>query len=402
MQKFRIVYVVGARQVGKSTLVRSIADKLGITYLTFDEAATRNSAEIDPEGFIRTLDLPVVVDEFQHVPQIIPAIKLVSDRANAKGLFLLTGSADIFKSARLQEALPGHLARVEMHPLSVTELRDVDSNFVEQIVNGELTQLGYMLDRTVLADRILLGGFPEVQSMSFRARLNWFQSYLRGRLHSDFETIYAPRGDHQVRLDNLIPALAARSAKLLRYSNLSTDDGINDKVVKNYVEALELMFVVHQLPAFRKNPGTRGMPKLHFLDTGLAAFLMGFRNENQLSTSMEFGRLLETLVFNEIVRQSSWAAPASVMRINHFRDTRKREVDLIIADASNKLHGIEVKAAVTVTAGDFKGLASFAAYAGSQFASGTLLYNGERSLPFKVEDNIYWAIPLSNLLPLNR
>ena len=134
--EFRIVYVTGPRQSGKTTLARSVAAELDMRYLTLDDPATQAAAASDPHGFVRSLgNQPVVLDEFQHVPELVPALKEASDRHASelpsrqapgvprKGLFLLTGSADIFRSARAQEALPGHMARLELLPLSVAELQ---------------------------------------------------------------------------------------------------------------------------------------------------------------------------------------------------------------------------------------------------------------------------------------
>lgn len=148
--EFRIVYVTGPRQSGKTTLVRSVATELGMRYLTLDEPATRAAAASDPHGFVRSLGArPVVLDEFQQVPDLVPALKEASDRrASAplrsetpnqlrKGLFLLTGSADIFRSARTQEALPGHMARLELLPLSLTELRSSPQNLIDYLLEGD-------------------------------------------------------------------------------------------------------------------------------------------------------------------------------------------------------------------------------------------------------------------------
>ena len=134
--EFRIVYVTGPRQSGKTTLARRVAAELGMRYLTLDDPSIQAAAASDPFGFVRSLgSQPVVLDEFQHVPELGPALKEASDRHASelpprqvtgiprKGLFLLTGFANIFRSARVQDALPGHMARLELLPLSVTEFR---------------------------------------------------------------------------------------------------------------------------------------------------------------------------------------------------------------------------------------------------------------------------------------
>ena len=262
--EFRIVYVTGPRQSGKTTLVRSIAAELGMRYLTLDDPATQAAAAYDPYGFVRSFESrSVVLDEFQQVPELVPAIKEASDlhasatpssrapRVPRKGLFLLTGSADIFRSARAQEALPGHMARLELLPLSIAELQGSRYNLIDYLLAGDFSSLapprpvpdsGPSPTREQIARLILLGGYPEVQGMSPRARSIWFRSYTEGRFFKDFDTLYSARGDYHSRLRALAPYLAGLSGNLLRYASLANDLELNDKLVKSYVEILQLMF----------------------------------------------------------------------------------------------------------------------------------------------------------------
>lgn len=137
LHDFRIVYLTGPRQAGKSTLAREIAGELGMDYCTFDDAALLASAQSDPQGLLASLRRPLVLDEFQMAPNLIGAIKMISDCADGqKGLFLLTGSSDIFRSAQTQEALPGHLARVELYPLSHSERHHHHDNQIDRLLGG--------------------------------------------------------------------------------------------------------------------------------------------------------------------------------------------------------------------------------------------------------------------------
>ena len=134
LAEFRVLYLTGPRQAGKTTLARSIAERLDMGYITLDDQATLASAESDPHGFIRSLGSKrVVLDEFQYAQSLIPAIKEASDKLKPgeKGKFLLTGSADIFRSARTQEALPGHMARLELFPLSLSEITGQSLNIID-------------------------------------------------------------------------------------------------------------------------------------------------------------------------------------------------------------------------------------------------------------------------------
>ncbi|WP_308873974.1 ATP-binding protein [Thiothrix subterranea] len=200
LAEFRILYLTGPRQAGKTTVAKAIAAERGMQYLSLDEEAVAAAAHNDPHGFIQSFTgQNLVLDEFQYAPELTPAIKRVSDNLppGQKGKFLLTGSADIFSSARTQEALPGHMARVELWPLSITEIRGSCFNLIDYLLAGDFSQQHALpeLGREQLAQILLDGGYPEVQSKSARGKSIWFKSYIQGRLFKDFETLYAARGN---------------------------------------------------------------------------------------------------------------------------------------------------------------------------------------------------------------
>lgn len=440
LDEFRIVYVTGPRQSGKTTLVRAVAADLGLRYLTFDDPAVQEAAAFDPHGFVRSLrNRSVVLDEFQEVPELVPAIKEASDRHASqvlgsgtasrrhsgfprKGIFLITGSADIFRSARVQEALPGHMARLELLPLSLSELHDTRRNIIDYILAGDFSSppvsspaepevaspsspssvpatLHPHPTRERIAKLILLGGYPEIQRMSPRARTIWFRSYTEGRFFKDFETLYSARGDHHSRLRVLAPYLAGLSGNLLRYASIANDLKLNDKLAKSYAEIFELMFLVRRVPSYRKNLARRmavRMPKLHFVDTGLASHLLGLRNEARLLASPHYGALLETLLFLECAKHAEWAEEE--VGLYHFRDKRKREVDIVLERPDGRVVGVEVKASATVRREDFRGLATLAEFTGAAFERGVLFYTGSQVLPFQRGPVRIHALPLGILL----
>ncbi len=402
LSEFRILYLTGARQAGKTTLVRAIASDLKMEYLTLDDQAILESAINDPHGLIRSLgSKKVVLDEFQYAPGLIPAIKEASDLlgSTVKGKFLLTGSADIFRSARTQEALPGHMARLELYPLSLSELGGQSLNIIDYIVADDFYSGSAMgTDMTQVANAILNGGYPEIQSKSLRARRIWFNSYMEGRLYKDFESLHAARGDYHSKLQALLPYLSGLSGNLMKYSNIGNDLELNDKVVKNYIEILELMFILRRVPGYLKNRAKREatrMPKLHFIDTGLACHLLGLRDPEQLIRSQYYGGLLESLVYLECLKQNGWAREE--IRLYHFRDNRKHEVDIVLEQDNGDITGIEVKSSASVGINDFRGLVSLADFVPGHFQRGILFYGGDRILPFKQRDIDLVAIPLGVL-----
>ena len=403
LDEFRIVYLTGPRQSGKTTLSRAIANDRNMGYITLDDQATLASVENDPHGFIRSLgSRRVVIDEFQYAPTLIPAIKEASDQLepSEKGKFLLTGSTDIFRSARTQEALPGHMARLELLPLSINEIDGQSLNWLDYMMTGDFfSASGAHPTREDIAQLVLRGGYPEVQGKSTRARQIWYRSYMEGRLYKDFESLYAARGDYHSRLQALAPYLAGLSGNLLKYANIANDLELDDRLSKTYIEILELMFIIRRVPAYIKNRAKRlatQMPKLHYVDTGLACHLLGLRNEEQVLSSQYYGGLLESLVHTEICKHSAWSQEE--VGIFHFRDKRKREVDLVLERSNSKIIGIEVKASASVSPRDFKGLATLAEFAGKAFERGILLYNGREILPFQQGSMAFFAIPFGVLL----
>jgi len=402
LHDFRIVYLTGPRQAGKSTLAREIAGELGMDYCTFDDAALLASAQSDPQGLLASLRRPLVLDEFQMAPNLIGAIKMISDCADGqKGLFLLTGSSDIFRSAQTQEALPGHLARVELYPLSHSERHHHHDNQIDRLLGGAFFDAApqQALDRITMGRMLLEGGYPEVISKSSRSRSVWFSSYTKGRLLKDFETMHQVKGDYHGKLSALIRNLAGMSGNLIKYANIANDLAQDDKTVKRYMEILELMFIIHRLKPYVKNNAKRaviGMPKLHFIDTGMACHLLGLKQAETLHTSQFFGGLVENFVYVELMKHAAWSEEE--VNFSHFRDTAKHELDLIVEGSDGQVVGIEVKASMTVKQEDFLGLASFADYAGERFSHGILFYAGNQVLPFCLQGKTYHALPISTLL----
>jgi len=401
LHDFRIVYLTGPRQAGKSTLVREIAKEQGMGYYTLDDAALAASAASDPQGLLAALPKPLVLDEFQMAPNLIGAIKMASDNANGqKGIFLLTGSSDIFRSAQVQEALPGHMARIELYPLSHAERHEEHFNTIDWLISGTFEDAKLKaLDRKELGDLLMEGGYPEAIAKSPRSRSIWFASYIEGRLLKDFAAMHHAKGDYHTKLSALIHNLAGMTGNLIKYANIANDLSQDDKTVKKYIEILELMFIIRRLHPYMRNSAKRavvGMPKLHFVDTGLACHLLGLKMAETLYTSQFFGGLVENFVFGELLKHATWSEED--VSFYHYRDTARHELDLVIERSDGTVVGVEVKASMTVKPEDFSGLSIFADYAKDKFLHGVLFYAGDKVLPFRINDIIFHAVPISSLM----
>lgn len=395
---FRIVYLTGPRQAGKSTIAREIAKENGMGYYTLDDAALFASAKSDPQGLLASLPKPLVLDEFQQAPELVGAIKMASDAAAGRnGIFLLTGSSDIFRSAKVQEALPGHMARVELYPLSQMEIRAGNRNIIDWLIQGRFApSVSKGLDRLALGELLITGGYPEAIGKSPRSRSAWFASYVEGRLFKDFEAMHQAKGDYHTKLSALVRTLAGMTGNLVKYANIANDLNQDDKTVKRYMEILELMFIIRRLDPYVRNTAKRavvGMPKLHFIDTGLACHLLGLKKTETLHTSQFFGGLVENFVFGELLKHATWSEEE--VRFHHFRDTSRHELDLVMELSDGRAVGIEVKAAMGLKTEDFSGLSAFADYAGERFVHGVLFYSGDKILPFRVDGKVFHAVPIS-------
>ena len=407
LAEFRILYLTGPRQAGKTTLARSIAESLGMEYVTLDDQSVLASIESDPRGYIRSLgSRRVVLDEFQYAPGLIPAVKEASDglAPHEKGKFLLTGSADIFRSARAQEALPGHMARLELLPLSITELNGNALNLIDYLLCDDASSVRVAATgRKAVAELVLRGGYPEVQDKSRRGRQTWFRSYMEGRLYKDFESLHAARGNYHSRLRALAPYLAGLSGNPLKYANVANDLELNDHLAKNYIEILELMFIFRRSSAYLKNRAKRRtapMPKLHAIDTGLACHLLGLRSDEQLLRSSHYGGLLESLIYMECCKHADWADED--VELHHFRDRRQREVDIVLERGDSRIVGVEVKASASVGPRDFDGLVALADFAGNAFERGVVFYTGDEVLSFQRSGRRFQALPIGLLMAAPR
>lgn len=399
LNEFRIVYLTGPRQSGKTTIAREIARVLNMRYVTLDDQAVLAAASFDPRGFVQSLHSEkVILDEFQNAPGLIPAIKEVSDALlpGERGKFLLTGSTDIFSSTRTEEALPGHMARLILFPLSIGEIYAQPSNVVDDLLQGNFNwPTAPLISREVIARQVLHGGYPEVLGKSQRGKRIWFDSYIEGRLYKDFEGLYDARNDYRSNVRALTQYMAGLCGNLLKYASVANAVMLSDKSVKSYIEILELMYIVRRVPAFFKAPAKRlsvRMPKIHFVDTGLACHLLGIRTETQLLGSRHYGNLVENLIYLEICKHAAWSEDQP--GVYHFRDKNQREVDIVLERSDGKIFGLDIKASASVSNKDFDGLAALAKISGEAFAHGLLFYTGQQVLSFTRDQVRLSALPI--------
>jgi uncharacterized protein len=389
----RVVLVLGARQVGKSTLAKQIVSgEHPVTVLTLDDRATREAARIDPHGFIAGLRGAVLIDEVQLAPDLLYAITQAVDEDPTPGRFLLTGSANVLTAPRISESLAGRVRRIELWPLSQSEIHKTTGNFVERLFAGEPPQVtGAPVGREAFAEVVARGGYPAVYTLGERQRQHSHRDYVQSIVERDLRDIASAQKLSEI--PTLLRLLATNSAKLLDYRKLSSDLQISDKTVRAYVELLRTVFLVHLVPAWR--PGLRSRelqtPKLYLTDTGLLAQQLGVNQKRIAEDDQVTGYALETFCGMEILKHQSWAIQNSTLR--HYR-VHDDEIDIVLEAQSGELAAIEVKSKASIHERDWRVIAKLREHRPDRFKAGVILYTGRQTIP--LGDRI-WAVPISGL-----
>jgi predicted AAA+ superfamily ATPase len=390
----RVVVVLGARQVGKSTLVGEIARAdLGAEVLTLDDAATREAAASDPSGFIIDRATPLVIDEVQRVPDLLLAIKARVDRDPRPGQYLLTGSANILTAPRIADALTGRAEYLRLGPFTQSELHGAGETFVADVLDGRwpaVTQTSP--GRRAYVELLATGGYPEARERNETRRARFFASYLDTIIQRDLSSIARVHDQENVR--RLLSAIAATSASLMNVDSLARDLALPSSTIRSHVSLLETLFLTARLEAWSTNLLNRTIktPKVFIADSGLLCHLLGVGSERLVADGNLSGPVFETFVTTELLRQTAWQEDPP--RLFHFRDRDGREVDVVIERRDGSIAGVEVKTAASVSASDFRGLVHLRDKLGSRFRAGIVLYAGERTLPF---GDRMAAVPISAL-----
>lgn len=393
-----VVLLNGARQTGKSTLARELAEsRHPADYVTLDDASTLAAAQYDPAGFIAGQGSSVIIDEIQRAPELFLALKAEVDRDRRPGRFLLTGSANIMLLPHLADSLAGRMEILTLWPLSQGELSGVTEDFVDRLFADDFTLIGLAgqgsEDRVALLRRILRGGYPEVVMRAEEARRGaWFGAYLTTILQRDVRDLANIEG--LTALPRLLALLATRVASLFNLADISRGVDIPQTTLKRYLTLLEATYLVTLTPAWSINMGKRLVkaPKLLLNDTGLLGYLLGSDESRLSSEGNLLGGLLENFVAVELRKQIGWSRTRPQMF--HFRTQAGQEVDIVLEDRAGRIVGIEVKAGASVSGGDFKGLRALAEAAGARFKRGVVLHAGHAAVPFG--ENLF-ALPVSAL-----
>lgn len=377
------VVVNGARQSGKTTLVR---DLLGpdIVYRTLDDDTVRDLAEHDPHGMVAADGL-LVLDEFQRGGDaLLLAIKARLDRSDTRGQMLLSGSANFLASRRLSETLAGRIGLVEVMPLSQGEIRGTGDDLVKALRDGVAAIPGLVAGASSLehAHAIVRGGYPEVvRHVPPGLEATWFDAYVRTVIEREGPAI-GRIGDVDV-LRRVLVGLAGTTGREVNVSAMADRLGVARPTLMNHLQILEALFLVRRLPAWTPEPIGRltKSPKVHLVDSGLAAALLGWSEDRVADpTWAAAGQLWKTFVVGELRKQCSWQLP--IPTLFHARDKGGRhEVDVVVEWPDGAVVGVEVKRSRSVRSSDASGLRWLRDRAGGRFRAGVVLYGGTEVVP---------------------
>jgi predicted AAA+ superfamily ATPase len=396
LEHARIVFVSGARQVGKTTLVTEVTRPGGehpMRFVTLDDRAAREAANDDPAGFVAGLGGPAVIDEIQHAPALLLELKRAVDADTIAGRFLITGSADVLAHRKVIDSLPGRIDRIELWPLAQSEIRGGELNIVDELLAGRAPQLERAaIGPDAYATAIGEGGYPEARLRpAGRLRNRWFRDYLAGTLGKDLlELADLRRADES---DRLLRLIASQSANLLSYRKVSQQLELDDKTVKEHTLLLEQLFLIRRLPGWRPGLGAReaARPKAYICDPGLLAHLLGANEARIRIDDQVKGKACETLVLAELLKHASWAE--QTVRLFHYQRDRE-DIDFIIENNAGEIAAVEVKAAATIDRRDRRWLEHLRDARPDFFKAGIIIHAGAQTTP--LGDRL-WAVPFSGL-----
>ncbi len=387
------ILLVGARQSGKSFLMKAIAKEENAHYATFDNLPTLAAASNDPVGFIRSVPKPVILDEVQRVPELFLPIKEDIDLHRIPGRYSLTGSANPLVVPKLGDSLAGRMLLYELYPLSQGEILGKKERFLEIAFSNNPIFPSSHFTKNDLVDRIIRGGYPEVQTLkNHEERSEWADGYLSLILQKDIRDLAQIEGI--IQLPNLLIAIANQVGSLLDYGNLAKDSGIPMTTLRRYFQILHSLFIVHTLPSWSRNIKKRLVksPKVFFVDTVILLQLLNLDEVRLAQSPRILGRAAENFVVLELLKQTTWH-PKKINLFQFHTDTHQ-EVDIILEHESGKVVGIEVKSSETVGIEDFKHFRIMKESIGEDFLRGIVLYAGHQTLSFGPD---LLAVPISAL-----
>lgn len=340
---FKAVLVTGARQVGKTTMLKHLAEGSGRTYVSLDDLTVRELAQRDPKLFFQTYKPPILLDEVQKAPELFEQIKVLCDASEETGLFWLTGSQQYRMMRRVRETLAGRVGILELYSLSQREkagvVFDDDLDFSLEHLRARQQRLPKN-DVKAVFRHIWEGGMPQVVGVDEELRNEYFSSYVSTYLMRDV----AEEGGitDAVRFLRFLKCCAALTGELVNYATLAEAADISEPTAKEWLKLLQGLGVVYLLQPYANNELKRLVktPKLYFCDTGLCAYLSMWLTADTLEAGAASGHFYENYVVMELVKNYAYARKKA--NLTFYRDSNAKEVDVFVEE-NNIIHPLEIK-----------------------------------------------------------
>lgn len=352
--KYPVVTVTGPRQSGKTTLCRAVFPSL--RYVSLEPLDTREFARTDPRGFLRSVSEGAVIDEVQHVPELLSYLQGEVDERPDPGRFILTGSQQFALSQAVSQSLAGRTAVLELLPPSLDELRRFDNA------------------PTDLWTTLWNGAYPRIFQADIPAD-RWLSDYERTYVERDVRQVLQV-GD-LVTFSRFLRLAAGRTGQELNTVALASDAGVSNHTARSWLSVLEASYLVFRLSAHHTNHRKQQVkaPKLHFFDSGLVCLLLGIRTPEQLVLHPLRGRVFESWVASELYKAATNAGEKP--RLTHYRESRGAEVDLLVERAGGRV-AVECKSGATLASDAFTGLRRYREVVDPD-AEAVVVYGGDAS-----------------------
>lgn len=352
---FPSILVTGSRQSGKSTVLQYITNNKGekISEVSLDDINERIMAIEDPENFLRTHGVPLIIDEFQYAPNLLSYIKITIDEARKNEMFgdgkevgtlyYLTGSQIFETMENITESLAGRVGIIDLYPLSTREIYDSPEEIfipdINILKNKQPLKYEYLNN---VFDRIFRGSYPELHKNNKVSLEAFFSSYLRTYIERDVRKIVNIQDESKFM--KFISSMAARTGQEFNASDIAKDVGIDSETVSKWTGILSNTYIIFLLQPHMNNNVGRIIkrPKIYFMDTGLACYLTGYVSSETLQRSSYSGQIFETYIVSEIVKSYTNHQRDPRKHLYYYRDNNGKEIDLLVIHEDN-IYPVEIK-----------------------------------------------------------
>lgn len=346
-EQFAVLLLTGPRQVGKTTLLQHLCGS-DRRYVTLDDPTLRMLAREDPDLFLQRFTAPVLIDEVQYAPELMPLIKMQVDRTHQPGMFWLTGSQQFQMMRGISETLAGRVAIVNLLGFSNRERHNTSLDVppfipVGQVIDKRADTAPALGLHEIFRD-IWLGGFPALIAGTVTNRDIFYSSYMQTYLQRDVKDL-AHVGD-EASFVRFLRTCAGRTGQMVNFAELARDADVSPNTAKRWLSVLQASFLVYLLEPYHTNTTKRLVktPKLYMLDTGLASYLTEWSSPETLEAGAASGAMLETYVLNELLK--SWWHRGEKPQLYYYRDKDGNEVDFVFVK-DQTLYPIQVKKSAT-------------------------------------------------------